>query len=210
MIRVLVADAHGVMRDGLRRLLDADPGICVVAVADDGRSAIAQAAALRPEVVVMDISMPALGGIEATRWIVGNVPDAAVVILSMHSAECTVREALAAGARGYLLEESAGEDVIGAVRAVAAGERYFGRGLGFLEGGRSPNRADPTACLTASERRVLRLVVEGKSNAEAARLLGLSARTVETYRVRLMHKLQVGDLPALVKFAIRHGLTPVA
>jgi len=203
MIRVLVADDHGVMRDGLRRLLETDPEIRVVAAANDGREAVAQAAATRPEVVVMDISMPRMGGIEATRAIVGQSPDTGVVMLTMHSAECTVREALDAGARGYLLKETAGAEVLSAVRAVAAGGRYFGAGLD----GPARGADDPSVRLTASERRVLRLVVDGRSNAEAARELGLSPRTVETYRGRLMDKLQVDDLPALVKFAIRNGLT---
>ena len=207
MIRVLVADDHGVLREGLCRLLETDPEIRVVGAASDGRDAVAQAAATRPEVVVMDISMPMMGGIEATRAIVGHAPETAVVMLSMHSAECTVREALDAGARGYLLKETAGREVLEAVRAVAAGARYLGPGLRDLEAARASG--DPTARLTASERRVLRLVVEGKSNAEAAQLLGLSPRTVETYRIRLMDKLQVDDLPSLVKFAIRNGLTSI-
>jgi DNA-binding NarL/FixJ family response regulator len=208
VIRVLVADDHGVLRDGLCRLLETDPEIRVVAAANDGHEAVAQAAAMRPEVVLMDISMPNMGGIEATRSIVNLAPETGVVMLSMHSAECTVREALDAGARGYLLKESAGAEVLSAVRAVAAGGRYLGQGLGALHPG--PARGDPgdlSARLTVSERRILRHVVEGKSNVETARLLGLSPRTVETYRGRLMEKLQVDDLPALVKFAIRNGLT---
>ncbi|HUK05113.1 MAG TPA: response regulator transcription factor [Burkholderiales bacterium] len=209
MIRVLVADDHGVLRDGLCRLLESDPEIRVVAAANDGREAVAQAAATQPEVVVMDISMPIMGGIEATRTIIGNAPDTSVVMLSVHSGERTVREALAAGARGYLLKESAGAEVLSAVRAVAAGGRYLGQGLGLHEHDDARRAGDPTARLTASERRVLRLVVEGRSNAQAARELGLSQRTVETYRCRLMDKLQIADLPALVKFAVRHGITSV-
>jgi len=209
VIRVLVADDHGVLRDGLCRLLESDPEIRVVAAANDGREAVAQAAATQPEVVVMDISMPNMGGIEATRTIIGNAPDISVVMLSVHSGERTVREALAAGARGYLLKESAGAEVLSAVRAVAAGGRYLGQGLCLHEHDDARRAGDPTARLTASERRVLRLVVEGRSNAQAARELGLSQRTVETYRCRLMDKLQIADLPALVKFAVRHGITSV-
>jgi DNA-binding NarL/FixJ family response regulator len=153
----------------------------------------------------MDISMPRMGGIEATRSIVGNAPEIGVVMLSMYAADCIVREALDAGARGYVLKESAGAEVLRAVRAVAAGGRYLGTGLAGVPD--ENGAVDPTARLTASERRVLRLVVEGKSNIETARLLGLSPRTVETYRGRLMEKLRVHDLPALVKFAIRNGLT---
>jgi DNA-binding NarL/FixJ family response regulator len=206
VIRVLVADDHGVLRDGLCRLLETDPEIRVVAAANDGHEAVAQAAATRPEVVLMDISMPKMDGIEATRAIVSNVPGTGVVMLSMHGNDCVVREALDAGARGYLLKDSAGAEVLRAVRAVAAGGHYLGQRLAGAQGG-EPGADDPTARLTASERRVLRLVVEGKSNVETARQLGLSPRTVETYRGRLMEKLRVHDLPALVKFAIRNGLT---
>jgi DNA-binding NarL/FixJ family response regulator len=157
----------------------------------------------------MDISMPRMGGIEATRSIMGNAPETGVVMLSMYSAEILVQEALNAGARGYLLKESVGAEVLRAVRAVAAGGKYLGQGIAGAQSAESgeAGTADPTARLTASERRVLHLVVEGKSNIETARLLGLSPRTVETYRGRLMEKLRVHDLPALVKFAIRNGLT---
>lgn len=211
MIRVLVADDHGVLRDGLCRLLETDPQVRVVGAARDGHEAVAQAATTRPQVVLMDVSMPKMGGIDAARAIVGNAPETAVVILSMHSADATVREALEAGARGYILKESAGAEVLQAVRAVAAGGRYLGQGIASAQGseGHRGDSVDPTARLTASERRVLRLVVEGKSNIEAARALGLSPRTVETYRGRLMEKLQVRDLASLVKFAIRNGLTAV-
>lgn len=207
VICVLVADDHGVLRDGLRRLLETDPAIRVVAAANDGREAVARAAETMPQVVVMDISMPGLNGIEATRSIMASAPATGVVMLSMHSSEGTVREALDAGARGYLLKESAGDEIIHAVRAVASGGRYFGQGV---EVGRLEPRQDGAAAadaLTATERRILRLVVEGRSNAETARILELSPRTVETYRGRLMAKLQVEDLTALVKYAIRNGIT---
>ena len=206
MIRVLLADDHRVLRDGLRCLLEADAGIRVVAVAYDGREAIARAAETCPDVIVMDVSMPNLGGIAATRAILGSSPATGVVMLSMHSSGETIHWALDAGARGYLLKESASEEVVNAVRAVAAGGCYLGQGIEF----KSFDPGDGLAgCLTASERRVLCLVVEGKSNAEAAQLLDLSPRTVETYRARLMEKLQLGNLPSLVKFAIRNGITGI-
>ena len=207
MIRVLLADDHAVLCDGLRQLLEMDPGIKVVAAVNDGHEAISRAAELLPDVVVMDISMPKLGGIEATRAIVGRAGTIGVVVLSMHSAEDTIRLALEAGARGFLLKESAGAEVGNAVRAVAAGGCYLGEGIALdkLESRRPGGLLNGK--LTASERRVLRLVVEGKSNAEAAGILGLSVRTVETYRGRLMQKLQIDDVAGLVKFAIRHGLT---
>ncbi|HYL87599.1 MAG TPA: response regulator transcription factor [Burkholderiales bacterium] len=205
VINVLLADDHGVLRDGVRRLLEAHADIRVVATADDGRAAVDKAAELRPDVVVMDISMPALNGLEATRRIRIESPATAVVILSMHSTPEVTREAFAAGALGYLLKESAGDEVVRAVRAAAAGRRYLGEGVADkLIPGASQALLER---LTPREREVLQLVVEGKSNAEAAALLELSPRSVETYRLRLMEKLGIDDLPALVKFAIRHGMT---
>jgi len=202
----MLADDHGVLRDGLRRLLEMDADINVVAAAKDGREAIAKAAETRPDVIVMDVSMPKLGGIAATRSILGSAPATGVVMLSMHSSSETIHWALNAGARGYLLKDSTSEEVVNAVRAVAAGGCYLGQGIALKsvepDGGLAGH-------LTTSERRVLRLVVEGKSNAEAAHLLDLSPRTVETYRARLMEKLQLEDLPGLVKFAIRNGITSV-
>jgi DNA-binding NarL/FixJ family response regulator len=207
-ITVLLADDHGVLRDGVRRLLEASGGIRVVAVADNGREALEKAIEVRPDVALLDIAMPGLSGIEATRAIMGRLPKTAVVILSMHSSTELVQEALRAGARGYLLKESAGEEVVKAVRAVTAGRRFLGGGITELViEGSIHGRVDAAAHLTARERDVLRLVVEGKSNVESAAALGLSPRSVETYRLRLMQKLRLSDLPSLVKFAIRHGIT---
>ena len=207
-ITVLLADDHGVLRDGVRRLLEATGDIRVVAVADNGREALEKATEVRPDVALLDISMPGLSGIEATRAIMARSPKTAVVILSMHSSTELVQEALRAGARGYLLKESAGEEVVKAVRAVAAGRRFLGPGITELViEGCIHGRVATAAHLTARERDVLRLVVEGKSNIESAAALGLSPRSVETYRLRLMQKLGLSDLPSLVKFAIRHGIT---
>jgi DNA-binding NarL/FixJ family response regulator len=210
VIRVLLADDHGVVRDGLCRLLELDPDITVVAAANDGREAIAKAAEMLPEVVVMDVSMPNIGGIEATRSIVRQSPGTGVVMLSMHASAQVIRQALLAGARGYLLKESAGEEVVRAVKAVAAGRRYMGDGVDvrmLTEYPKGTGGRDVIESLTPRERQILQLVVEGKTNAEAAAILELSPRSVETYRGRLMHKLDIKDLPALVKFAIRHGFT---
>jgi DNA-binding NarL/FixJ family response regulator len=203
VIAVLIADDHGVLRDGLRRLLESSEGLQVVGAVGDGRAAVEMAAARQPDVVVMDVGMPGLNGIAATRAILGCCPGAGVVMLSMHASPEIVRQALLAGARGYLLKECAGDEVVLAVRAVAAGERYLGQGV--AEPG-SPG-AGGLGALTRRELEVLQLVVEGKSNAAAAGILGLSPRSVETYRARLMQKLAVDDLPSLVKLAIRHGLT---
>jgi DNA-binding NarL/FixJ family response regulator len=208
-ITILLADDHGVLRDGVRRLLEANADLRVVATADDGMVAVEKAAELQPEVAVMDISMPRMNGIDATRVITRRSPATSVVILSMHSTAELVRQATLAGARGFLLKEAAGDEVVRAVRAVAAGQRYFSSGIAnkLLD---LPGVAGAgMEVLTAREREVLQLVAEGKSNAEAAAALGLSPRSVETYRGRLMQKLGIEDLPALVKFAIRHGITPL-
>lgn len=207
-ITVLLADDHGVLLDGVRRLLEASGGIRVVAVANNGHEALEKITEVRPDVALLDIAMPALSGIEATRAIMARFPKTAIVILSMHSSPELVQEALRAGARGYLLKESAGEEVVKAVRAVAAGRHFLGVGITELViEGCIHGRVDTAAHLTARERDVLRLVVEGKSNIESAAALGLSPRSVETYRLRLMQKLGLSDLPSLVKFAIRHGIT---
>jgi DNA-binding NarL/FixJ family response regulator len=205
VINVLLADDHGVLRDGMQRLLEANADIKVVATADDGREAVEKAARLQPDVVVMDISMPNMNGLEATRRIADRAPATGVAILSMHSSAELVREAFAAGARGYVLKESAGDEVVRAVRTVAAGRRFVGEGL--MDKVRTEDAASGLASLTAREREILPLIVNGKSNAEAAAILGLSPRSVETYRLRLMQKLRIEDLPTLVKFAIRHGMT---
>ncbi|HTP60827.1 MAG TPA: response regulator transcription factor [Burkholderiales bacterium] len=205
MIQVLVADDHGVVRDGVRRLLEGSDGIKVVAVACDGRGAVAECSKRSPDVVVMDVSMPEMDGVEATRAIVSQTPAAGVVILSMHSHEDVILRALDAGARGYLLKESAGEEVVAAVRAVAAGGRYFGHGVVAAED-RPGCAGVEKARLTETERAIVRLLAEGRTNAEAAQQLGLSTRTVETYRGRLMQKLAIEDFSSLVKFAIRSGI----
>ncbi len=212
MIRVVLADDHAVLRDGLERLVQTCTDMRVVATAGDGLEAIAKAAEMQPGIVVMDISMPEMGGIEATRALLSRAPAIGVIMLSMHSARDTIAMALDAGARGYLLKDSAGAEVVTAIRAVAAGGVYLGQGVPVdaLEA-QCPGGPVRTAMgeLTFNERRILRLIADGKSNIETARILGLSPRTVETYRGRLMEKLQLEDLPALVKFAVRTGMTSV-
>ncbi len=209
-ISVLLADDHGVLRDGVKRLLEASGDIQVTATAANGADAVARAVKVKPDVALIDISLPRMSGIEVTRAIANRVPTTAAVILSMHSSVEVIHEALRAGARGYLLKESAGDEVVKAVRTVAAGGRFFGDGVasalvdGWVHGPRPTGEH-----LTPRDREILRLVSAGKSNGEAAAVLGLSARSVETYRLRLMQKLHLEDLPALVKFAIRHGLTTI-
>jgi len=210
-IRVLIADDHTLVRDGLRALLEADKDIQVVGDAANGRDAVRQAAQLGPDVVIVDIAMPELNGIEALRQIRQVCPSAQVIILSMHSTTEHVFQSLQAGARGYLLKESAGKEVGAAVRAVYAGQRYLSQKISdwALDDYARQREPGPLERLSPREREILQLVVEAKSSAEIAAILSLSPKTVETYRSRLMDKLGIGDLPGLVKFAIQHGLTPL-
>jgi len=207
-VRVLLADDHGVVRDGLRHLLEDHEDIRVVGTANNAQEALTLAATTSPDVAVFDIAMPGLSGIEATRKLRSTLPHAAVIILSMHCSPELVREALRAGAYGYLRKEEAGEEVVKAVRAVAAGKHFLGAGIVelLIEGCMDEERATLFA-LTERQRELLRLIIDGKTNSEAAAVLGLSPRSVETYRLRLMQKLRVKDLPSLVKYAIRSGLT---
>jgi DNA-binding NarL/FixJ family response regulator len=203
------------VRDGLQFLLEAQPGIRVIGAAAEGRTAVRAVAQCCPDVVIMDIAMPELNGIEAAREIRDVCPATQVIILSMHSTTQHVFRALQAGARGYVLKESAGAELVQAVRTVHAGARYLSPKISdqlvddYVLQRQSVDADDPLARLSAREREVLQLVVEGKSSAEIATRLSLSAKTVETYRSRLMRKLGISNLPALVKFAIQHGLTPL-
>lgn len=209
-IRVLLADDHAMLRDGLQALLQAAADIEVAGSASNGREALRLAAELNPDVIVMDITMPDMNGLEALALLREKHPRIRVVMLSMHSSSEHVYRALNAGAAGYLLKESAGEDIVTAIRRVHAGRSYMSPALSALER-RSAPRSDgggPLASLSSRERQVLQLVVEGRSSSEIAALVHLSPKSVDTYRSRLMKKLGVSDLPALVKFAVRHGLTP--
>ena len=210
MIRVMLADDHAVVRDGLRVLLEAQSDLEVVGAAANGRQAVRLVHELHPDVVVMDIAMPELNGIEATQQIHDAAPSTQVLVLSMHSTTEHIFRALQAGARGYLLKDSAGAEVVDAVRVVNAGRRYLGQKIAstvvddYISERR---RASPLDSLSPRERQILQLVAEGKSSAEAAATLFLSPKTVDTYRSRMMQKLDIDDLPSLVKFAIQHGVT---
>jgi len=214
-ISVVLADDHAIVRDGLRMILEAQGDITVVGDAADGRQAVRLIQQLRPDMAVMDIAMPELNGIEATYEIRQTCPETQVVILSMHSTAEHVFRALQAGAQGYLLKESAGMEMVEAVRAVHAGRRYLSQRItetmidDYLRQRQAAERKSPLERLTPREREVLQLVVEGKSSAEIGDILSLSPKTVETYRSRLMRKLGLRDLPSLVKFAIQHGITPL-
>jgi len=211
-ITVFLADDHAIVRDGLRAFLSAQPDIQVVGEADNGSDALRRIVELDPDVAILDIAMPELSGIDATWQIRRDSPETRIVILSMHATDNLIFEALQAGADAYLLKESAGKELVKAVRAVHAGQRYLSQKVSdkvinnyLLQRGAAEKH--PLACLSQREREVLSLVIEGKSSAEIADMLSLSPKTVATYRNRMMQKLGISDLPTLVKFAIRHGLT---
>ena len=209
-IRVLLADDHATLRDGLQALLQTAPDIEVVGSVGNGREAISRASTLRPDVVIMDVTMPEMNGIEAADLLRDKHPEIRIIMLSMHSSSEHVYRALHAGAVGYLLKESAGGEIVNAVRTVHAGQTYISQALQVLERRTAPRTGDagPLASLSTRERQVLQLVVEGRSSAEIAALVHLSPKSVNTYRSRLMKKLGISDVTGLVKFAIQHGLTP--
>jgi DNA-binding NarL/FixJ family response regulator len=206
---ILLADDHAMVRDGLRALLEMSAEFEVIGVASSGREAVDQACALQPDIVIMDIAMPEMDGIEATRRIVQKCTGINVLILSMFmSAEHAFR-ALHAGAQGYVLKESAGEEVVEAIRKLRAGQRYLSHRITdtlvdeYLHHG---GIISPLDSLSLREREVLQQVVEGRTNAAIAQSLSLSQKTVETYRARILQKLKLKDTVDLVKFAMRHGL----
>lgn len=210
-INVLLVDDHTIVRDGLGALLEADPEIRVVGNAANGRQALRQVEELRPDVIIMDISMPELNGIEATRKILEISPQVRVIILSMLGTADHVFHALQAGVCGYLLKESAGREVKEAVQAVYSGQLYFSRPItqtlvkDYLVQ-REQAQKSPLESLSMRESEILCMVVEGLTSAEIGECLHLSPKTVESYRSRMMQKLGVSDVTELVKFAIRHGL----
>ncbi|MBP6469737.1 MAG: response regulator transcription factor [Chloroflexi bacterium] len=214
-IKVFLADDHKVVRDGLHMLLSAEADIEVVGGASDGLEAVELVAQLRPDVVVMDIAMPGMNGIEAMAQILRANSARKVIILSMHATKEYIFQALQAGARGYLLKESAGIEVVNAVRMVHHGGSYLSPKISnqVIEGYVRPKDDDavtnPLSVLSPRERQIFQLVVEGKSSAEIAKILFLSPKTVDTYRSRLMQKLGVSDLLSLFKFAVQHKLMPL-
>jgi len=212
-VRVFLADDHAMVRDGLRMVLDAQPDMKVVGEAADGREAVRLVTELDPDVVIMDIAMPELNGIDATHLILEQNSGVKVIILSMYLSSEYVARAMRAGALGYLLKASASIMLVDAVRAVIAGQRYLCQRVkdnlidDYLVRYSEKQAKSPIERLSAREREVLQLIVEGKSSVEVAEKLSLSPSTVDTYRSRIMQKLGLTDLPGLVKFAIRHGLT---
>jgi RNA polymerase sigma factor (sigma-70 family) len=211
-IRVLLADDHKLIRGGLRLLLEQQPDLAVVGEANDGREAVSLAKSLRPEVVVMDIGMPSLNGIEAALQITQAHAEISVVMLSMHSDESYVLRALKSGARGYLLKDSAESDLIRAVHAVAEGKSFFSPAVSkvllddYVRKLKRTGAEDAYDLLTPREREILQLIAEGKSNKEIANLLNLSVYTVETHRSNIMEKLNLRGVPELILFAVRKGI----
>ena len=211
-IRIVLADDHQLFRRGLRVLLEQQPDFSVVAEAKDGREAVAAVQSLKPDVLVVDIGMPNLNGIEAARQLTESHSDVAIVILSMHSDESYVLRALKAGAKGYLLKDSAEEDLIRAIHAVTGGKSFFSPAVSkvllddYMRKLQRSGAEDAYDLLTPREREILQLVVEGKSNKDVANMLNLSVYTVETHRSNIMEKLNVKGVPELVLYAVRKGI----
>jgi two-component system response regulator NreC len=205
--RILLADDHSVVRQGFRLILENQTDMEVVGEASNGREAVHIAESLQPDVIVMDVTMPELNGIEATRRIGELAPRARVLALSMHKDSVYVREILRAGAKGYLLKDAAGNDLLAAVRAVARGEGYLSPAVSdaVLTDYRK-HVTNPIDLLTSREREVLQMIAEGKTNKEIANSLQLSVYTVEAHRGRVMEKLNLHSTGELVRFALRNGL----
>jgi len=211
-IRILIADDHTILRQGLRRILTQAPDFEVVGEASSGVEAVEQATLLKPDVVIMDIAMKELNGIEATRQIARSSPHTAVLVLSMYSDEPYVIRATRAGARGYLLKDSIEEDLLQAIRVVHTGQPFFSPLIakilleGYTRGSNGKQVDDRYDLLTPRERQVYQLLAEGKSNKELAHMLNLSVHTVETHRIRVMEKMDVHSAAELVLSAVRRGL----
>ena len=212
VVRILLADDHTVMRAGLRLLLERHENFEVIGEAADGREAVEIAAEQKPAVVVMDVAMPHLNGVEAARQILSRNPDIAIVMLSMHSDESYVLRSLKAGARAYLLKDSAEADLIAAIQAITEGRSFFSPGVrallkeDYIYRLQKFGADDTYELLTAREREVLQLVAEGRSNKEVASLLGLSLYTVETHRTHILQKLNLHSVPELILYAVRKGI----
>ena len=207
MITVYLVDDQRILREGLRALLELDGSIQVVGEAADGRAALDGILAVQPEVVLMDVTMPDLNGIDAAQILTRKAPQIKVIILSVHSDSEHVYRAFQAGATGYLLKESAGAEVLAAVRAAKQDRRYVSPKIADALALRRDKRS-PFESLSAREREVLQLTVTGSTSAAIAGKLNLSPKTVDTYRSRVMEKLGAQNLPELVRLAVKHGLTP--
>jgi DNA-binding NarL/FixJ family response regulator len=212
MVKILLADDHQLLIDGLRPLLEKQRSVETVEVAKDGLEAVEKAAAGRPDLVLMDISMPGLNGIDAARRILHDLPDTRIIMLSMHADRRFVQESLRAGVRGYILKESAAAELIEAVRQVLRGEFFFSapvrdRTINEYISMLREGRGLPSSPLSPREREVLQLIAEGKSTKEAAAILSVSVKTIESHRKQIMDKLDLHSVAELTKYAIREGLT---
>jgi len=206
MLRVLLADDHAILREAMRSLLEAN-GLSVVGQASDGREAVRLAGSLHPDVAVMDVGMPELNGLDATRALLRQSPHLKVIVLTMHADDAYVFEALRAGARGFVLKTQAASDLLQAIKTVMAGETYLSPAVSGVVVEAVVSGAEPPADpLTAREHEVLQLVSEGRTTKEVAAALGISVKTAETHRTRLMQKIGVHETAGLVRYAIRRGL----
>jgi len=214
MIQVLLADDHRILREGIRALIEDQDDMQVVAEAEDGLAAVKKVAKLKPDVVVMDIAMPLLNGLEATRQIHRDYPQVRVLILTMHENEEYIRQVLAAGALGYVLKDAAARDLLGAIRSVYQGEAVLSPAItrlvieDYLRWG-DIRPEDTTDGLTAREREVLQLIAEGYTNKEIAGILSLSVKTVQSHRTNLMNKLDLHDRGELIKYAIQKKIIDI-
>ena len=211
-LRLLIGDDHTMVRHGLRKILEEKPEWEVVAEVGDGREAIKCAVTLKPDVAILDVGMPLLNGIDATQQIVRKAPDTKVLILSMHSDEAYVTRALQAGAKGYLLKDSAGKDLIKGVESVAAGQSFFSPAVArlmlddYVRRVSGTGVADRYETLSEREREIFQLVAEGRTNKEVAELLSISPTTVETHRGHILQKLDIHNTAELVLYAVRRGV----
>lgn len=211
-VRVLIADDHEVVRLGLRAIALEDPAFEVCGEASDGRTAVAEALRLKPDVVVLDVAMPALNGLEATRQILEALPRTEVLVLTAHDSESIVHQALRAGARGYVLKSDASAQLLAALGSVSAHKPWFTSSVselvlaGYLHGDQRPANSEPRTQLTRREREVLQLLAEGRSNKEVAAELKIGIKTVETHRANIMNKLALHSVADLVRYAIRNGI----
>lgn len=207
LIRILLADDHTIVRQGLKLILAAHKDLAVVGEAANGREAVELAASLKPDIVLVDVAMPELNGIEATRRMVHAAPRLRVLVLSMHKEATYVREILKAGARGYILKDAIDTELVHAVRSVASGDGYISPAVsGALLNDYRQNVTDPLDLLSSREREVLQLIAEGKTNKEVAVRLNLSVYTVDSHRGKIMEKLNLHNTGELVRFAVKSGL----
>lgn len=213
-ITIFIADDHAVVRDGLQTMLEAQGDLKVIGHAANGHEAVSQITQLCPDIAIVDLAMPELNGIDVTKEVIKASPSIGVIILSMYSTREYILQSLRAGALGYVLKESAGVEVVRAVRAVHAGHRYLSEKIldrvveEYLSQSATIRVKSPLERLSLREREVLQLVVEGKSSAEMSRLIGISPKTIDTHRSRLMKKLEIRNIGDLIKFGLRHGFTP--